>query len=68
MKELGALRRRLFSEPDLDPDTRRRMLHEQASAAAFESFRNLRSKGSEHHAKPAERSPDIPRAIEVPVK
>jgi precorrin-2 dehydrogenase/sirohydrochlorin ferrochelatase len=44
VKELGELRRRLFSEPDLDPETRRRMLHEQASAAAFESFRHLRSK------------------------
>ena len=51
VKELGELRRRLFSELDLDPDTRRRMLHAQASAAAFESFRNLRSKDSEHHAK-----------------
>lgn len=44
VKELGERRRRLFSEPDLDPDTRRRMLHEQANATAFESFRRLRSK------------------------
>ncbi len=43
VKKLGELRRRLFSEPDLDPDTRRRTLHEQASAAAFESFRQLRN-------------------------
>jgi precorrin-2 dehydrogenase / sirohydrochlorin ferrochelatase len=68
VKELGELRRRLFSEPDLDPDTRRRMVREQASAAAFESFRNLRSKGLEHHAKTCGRSPDIPKATEVPVK
>lgn len=45
VEELGKLRRRLFSEPDLDPDTRRRKLHEQASAAAFELFR--RSQGPE---------------------
>lgn len=66
VKELGEQRRRLFSEPDLDPDTRTRILHEQASAAAFESFRNLRSKeiscpeGLEHHAKTCGRSPDMP--------
>lgn len=74
VKELGELRRRLFSEPDLDPDTRRGMLHEQASAAAFESFRSLRSKeiscveGLEHHATTCGRSPDIPVTTEVPVK
>ncbi|MFZ0808935.1 MAG: hypothetical protein WAN03_22265 [Candidatus Sulfotelmatobacter sp.] len=43
VKELGELRRRLFSEPDLDPDTRRKLLHEQASAEAFKAFRNLRN-------------------------
>lgn len=70
VKELGELRRHLFSELDLDPDTRRRMLHEQASAAAFELFRNLRSReiscpeGFEHQPKTCGRSPDIPMATE----
>lgn len=39
VRKLGELRRRLFSEPDPDPGLRRRRLHEQASAAAFELFR-----------------------------
>jgi precorrin-2 dehydrogenase/sirohydrochlorin ferrochelatase len=43
VKELGEQRRRLFSEPNLDPDARKRELHRQASAAAFESFRQSRS-------------------------
>lgn len=74
VKELGELRRHLFSEQNLDPDIRRRMLHEQASAAAFESFRNLRSteiscpEGLEHHAKTCGRSPDIPMATKGPVR
>lgn len=74
VRELGELRRHLFSEPDLNPDARRRMLHEQASAAAFKSFRNLRGKeiscleGSIHRAETCGRSPDIPMATEVPVK
>jgi precorrin-2 dehydrogenase / sirohydrochlorin ferrochelatase len=68
VKELGELRRRLFSQPDLDPDMRARMVREQASAAAFESFRNSQSKGLEHDAQTCGRSPDIPRATEVPVK
>lgn len=45
VKELGRLRRNLLSQPDLDSDTRRRRLHEQAGAAAFERFR--RSQGPE---------------------
>lgn len=74
VKELGELRRRLFSDPDLDPDMRRRILHEQASAAAFESFRNLRSKGIscpedfEHSAKTCGRSTGIPVATKVSAK
>jgi siroheme synthase-like protein len=43
VKELGERRRRLFSEPDLDPDARKTEVHKQASAAAFESFRQSRS-------------------------
>ena len=43
VKELGRLRRLLFSQPDLDPDERRRRLHEQASATAFESFRHAQN-------------------------
>jgi len=39
VKELGKLRRRLFSE-GLDREARTRKLHEQASAAAFELFRH----------------------------
>jgi precorrin-2 dehydrogenase/sirohydrochlorin ferrochelatase len=44
VEELGKLRRALFSEPGLDPEARRRMLHEQASAAAFELFRNSQNR------------------------
>jgi precorrin-2 dehydrogenase/sirohydrochlorin ferrochelatase len=43
VEELGKLRRHLFSEPGLDPEARRRRLHEQASAAAFELFRHSRN-------------------------
>ena len=38
VKELGKLLRRLLSEPELDPEARRRRLHEQASTAGFELF------------------------------
>lgn len=40
VQELGQSRKQLFSEPNLDPNSRRIRLHEQASTAAFESFRN----------------------------
>jgi precorrin-2 dehydrogenase / sirohydrochlorin ferrochelatase len=46
VKKLGELRRHLFSDPDLDPDTRTRTLHERASAAAFELFRQFHSRES----------------------
>jgi precorrin-2 dehydrogenase len=44
VKELGKLRRRLFSRPELDPEARRRRLHEQASTAAFELFRHSQNR------------------------
>lgn len=40
VRRLGELRSRLFQDKELDSETRRRMLHEQASAFAFESFRD----------------------------
>jgi len=40
VKRLGDLRSRLFRDKTIDSETRRRMLHEQASASAFESFRD----------------------------
>jgi len=39
LRRLGELRSRLFRQKRIDSETRRRMLHEQASASAFESFR-----------------------------
>jgi precorrin-2 dehydrogenase / sirohydrochlorin ferrochelatase len=39
VQRLGELRGRLFQDKAIDGDTRRRMLHEQASASGFESFR-----------------------------
>ena len=38
VEELGTLRTRLFQDPTLDNETRRKLLHEQASPAAFEAF------------------------------
>lgn len=37
---LGELRSRLFQDQTIDSETRRRTLHEQASASAFDTFRN----------------------------
>ncbi len=37
---LGELRSRLFQENSIDSETRRKTLHEQASASAFEMFRS----------------------------
>jgi len=37
--KLGELRSRLFQDKGIDSETRRRMLHEQASASAFDTFR-----------------------------
>jgi precorrin-2 dehydrogenase / sirohydrochlorin ferrochelatase len=37
---LGQLRERLFQQEGVDFESRRRVLHEQASAVAFEEFRN----------------------------
>lgn len=36
---LGELRRRLLQDKTIDVETRRRMLHQQASASAFDTFR-----------------------------
>lgn len=41
VEELGEQRSRLFHDPSLDSATRRKLLHEQASPAAFEAFRKL---------------------------
>lgn len=41
IQRLGELRAQLFQDQRIDAETRRRMLHEQASASAFESFRAL---------------------------
>ena len=38
--KLGELRSRLFQDGAIDSETRRRTLHEQASASAFDTFRN----------------------------
>jgi precorrin-2 dehydrogenase/sirohydrochlorin ferrochelatase len=40
VRSLGEARSRLLQDKGLDGETRRRMLHEQASASAFESFRD----------------------------
>ena len=37
---LGELRSRLFQDQAIDSETRRRTLHEQASASAFDTFRS----------------------------
>jgi precorrin-2 dehydrogenase/sirohydrochlorin ferrochelatase len=39
VRRLGDHRRRLLQDKGIDNETRRRMLHEQASASAFEDFR-----------------------------
>jgi precorrin-2 dehydrogenase/sirohydrochlorin ferrochelatase len=39
VQQLGELRTHLFEDKSIDGETRRKMLHEQASASAFESFR-----------------------------
>jgi len=39
VQRLGELRSQLFEDKQIDGETRRRMLHEQASASAFERFR-----------------------------
>lgn len=39
VQQLGELRSEAFRDPGMDIETRRKMLHGQASAAAFESFR-----------------------------
>ncbi len=38
--KLGELRSRLFQDTAIDSETRRRTLHEQASASAFDAFRS----------------------------
>ena len=40
VSSLGEVRSRLFQDKGLDGETRRRILHEQATASAFESFRD----------------------------
>ena len=39
VQQLGELRSQLFQDKGIDSETRRKILHEQASADAFESFR-----------------------------
>ena len=39
VRQLGELRSQLCEDKEIDGETRRRMLHEQASASAFENFR-----------------------------
>jgi precorrin-2 dehydrogenase len=41
VQQLGEIRRQLFLQQGTDVETRRKLLHEQASASAFESFRAL---------------------------
>ncbi len=41
VQQLGELRAQLFHDERMDAETRRKMLHERASASAFESFRAL---------------------------
>jgi siroheme synthase-like protein len=41
VQRLGELRTHLFEDKSIDGETRRKMLHEQASASAFESFRSI---------------------------
>jgi precorrin-2 dehydrogenase/sirohydrochlorin ferrochelatase len=51
VKSLGEVRSRLFQEKGLDDETRRRILHEQASASAFERFRDsLKADGNRQNA------------------
>jgi len=45
LEELGNVRRQLFARP-MDPEQRRRMLHELASAASFEKFARSRQESS----------------------
>jgi precorrin-2 dehydrogenase / sirohydrochlorin ferrochelatase len=44
VQQLGELRAQLFRDEGIDAETRRKMLHEQSSASAFESFRALLSR------------------------
>lgn len=39
VQELGELRSQLFEDKEIEPETRCKMLHEQASESAFEKFR-----------------------------
>jgi precorrin-2 dehydrogenase/sirohydrochlorin ferrochelatase len=41
VQRLGELRTHLFEDKSIDGETRRKVLHEQASASAFESFRSI---------------------------
>ena len=40
VERLGEFRSRLFQKREIDSDRRRAILHEQASASAFDAFRN----------------------------
>lgn len=46
VRKLGELRARLFQDREIDAAKRREILHEQASAPAFEAFRNSLQEGS----------------------
>jgi siroheme synthase-like protein len=51
VRSLGEVRTRLFQDQELDGETRRRILHEQASASAFESFRDsLKADGNRQNS------------------
>jgi len=47
VNSLGERRSRLFQDKALDGETRRRILHEQASASAFERFQDSLAAGSD---------------------
>jgi uroporphyrin-III C-methyltransferase / precorrin-2 dehydrogenase / sirohydrochlorin ferrochelatase len=52
---LGASRASLFQDPDLDPEVRRQLLHQQASDEAFRAFlkRNHETTSSQHEVRSA---------------
>lgn len=49
VRKLGEARNLLFQDKALDAETRRRMLHEQASAASFKAFRSWYERECDAH-------------------
>jgi len=49
VEHLGETRNLLFQDRELNAETRRRMLHEQASAASFETFRGAYARERNSH-------------------